>query len=200
MTIIEKLCKIGFSENEALIYVELLKKSGLNGTQLSKILNLPRSSVYGALENLLKKNIVYIIPTNKDLKNYNPIYPEDLVKRIKNEYMYILENIGTDLDKIYTPAKYELVYNLEGKENIQYKLEDMLGNAKYNRYVSGYLNDNILEKYKLTKHTNKQDTTNLVCLIDNTDILVANITNSYANAIYTKNKLIIEQIMKGLEC
>ena len=199
MTIVEKLQKLGFSENEALIYLELLKISGQNGTQISKKLKLPRSSVYTALEELANKQIVYIIPSEKDLKNYNPIYPEDLVKKIKNEYLYILESIGLDLEKIYNPTRYDLVYNIEGKDNISYKLQDMLESANSKRLVSGYIEDRILEKYSLTVHINRNENTKLICITDDKNLLIANISNGYASRIYTKNSLIIEQILKGLE-
>lgn len=199
MTIVEKLQKLGFSENEALIYLELLKISGQNGTQISKKLKLPRSSVYTALEELANKQIVYIIPSEKELKNYNPIYPEDLVKKIKNEYLYILESIGLDLEKIYNPTRYDLVYNIEGKDNISYKLQDMLESANSKRLVSGYIEDRILEKYSLTVHINRNENTKLICITDDKNLLIANISNGYASGIYTKNSLIIEQILKGLE-
>lgn len=199
MTIIEKLVKLGFNETEAKVYVELLKTKGLNGTQLSKALNLPRSSVYTALEILSNKGYIYLIPSNKDLKNYNPLYPEDLVKKMKKEYMYILESIGLDLDKIYTPSKYELVYNIEGRDNIVYKLEDMLGSANNKRIVSGYLDERILEKYTLTEHINKYEMERLVCITDDSNLLIANINGVYATAIFTKNTLIISQTLKGLE-
>lgn len=199
MTIVEKLQKLGFSENEALIYLELLKISGQNGTQISKKLKLPRSSVYTALEELANKQIVYIIPSEKDLKNYNPIYPEDLVKKIKNEYLYILESIGLDLEKIYNPTRYDLVYNIEGKDNISYKLQDMLESANSKRLVSGYIEDRILEKYSLTVHINRNENTKLICITDDKNLLIANISNGYASGIYTKNSLIIEQILKGLK-
>lgn len=200
MSIVEKLQKLGLSENEALIYLELLKNSGQNGTQLSKKLKLPRSSVYTSLEELAKKEIVYIIPSDKDLKNYNPIYPEDLVKRIKNEYLYILESIGLDLEKIYNPTRYELVYNIEGKDNIGYKLQDMLESANKKRIVSGYVEDRILEKFPLTIHINKNENTKLICITDDKNLLIANISNGYASGIYTRNTMLIEQILKGLEC
>lgn len=199
MTIIEKLVKLGFNETEAKVYVELLKTKGLNGTQLSKALNLPRSSVYTALEILSNKGYIYLIPSNKDLKNYNPLYPEDLVKKMKKEYMYILESIGLDLDKIYTPSKYELVYNIEGRDNIIYKLEDMLGSANNKRVVSGYLDERILEKYTLTEHINKYEMEKLICITDDSNLLIANINGVYATAIFTKNTLIISQTLKGLE-
>lgn len=195
MSVKEKLMCIGFSEIEALIYIELLEKQGQNGTQLSKAMNQPRSTVYMGLENLLKKNIIYLIPTQTDKKNYNPIYPQDLVKRLKREYSYILETIGQDLDKMYNKEKYERVFNIEGLENIKEKIKDMVMEAKNKVVISGYT-DIYFEDTSKIEHINTEDTEKLICIVDDEIALIANINDVYANAVYTRNSLIV----KGIKC
>ena len=186
---------IGFSEIEALIYIELLEKQGQNGTQLSKAMNQPRSTVYMGLESLLKKNIIYLIPTQTDKKNYNPIYPQDLVKRLKREYSYILETIGQDLDKMYNKEKYERVFNIEGLENIKEKIKDMVMEAKNKVVISGYT-DIYFEDTSKIEHINTEDIEKLICIVDDEIALIANINDVYANAVYTRNSLIV----KGIKC
>lgn len=195
MSVKEKLMCIGFSEIEALIYIELLEKQGQNGTQLSKVMNQPRSTVYMGLESLLKKNIIYLIPTQTDKKNYNPIYPQDLVKRLKREYSYILETIGQDLDKMYNKEKYEKVFNIEGLENIKEKIKDMVMEAKNKVVISGYT-DIYFEDTSKIEHINTEDTEKLICIVDDEIALIANINDVYANAVYTRNSLIV----KGIKC
>ena len=195
MSVKEKLMCIGFSEIEALIYIELLEKQGQNGTQLSKAMNQPRSTVYMGLESLLKKNIIYLIPTQTDKKNYNPIYPQDLVKRLKREYSYILETIGQDLDKMYNKEKYERVFNIEGLENIKEMIKDMVMEAKNKVVISGYT-DIYFEDTSKIEHINTEDTEKLICIVDDEIALIANINDVYANAVYTKNSLIV----KGIKC
>ena len=195
MSVKEKLMCIGFSEIEALIYIELLEKQGQNGTQLSKAMNQPRSTVYMGLESLLKKNIIYLIPTQTDKKNYNPIYPQDLVKRLKREYSYILETIGQDLDKMYNREKYKKVFNIEGLENIKEKIKDMVMEAKNKVVISGYT-DIYPEDTSKIEHINTEDTEKLICIVDDEIALIANINDVYANAVYTRNSLIV----KGIKC
>lgn len=195
MSVKEKLMCIGFSEIEALIYIELLEKQGQNGTQLSKAMNQPRSTVYMGLESLLKKNIIYLIPTQTDKKNYNPIYPQDLVKRLKREYSYILETIGQDLDKMYNKVKYERVFNIEGLENIKEKIKDMVMEAKNKVVISGYT-DIYFEDTSKIEHINTEDIEKLICIVDDEIALIANINDVYANAVYTRNSLIV----KGIKC
>lgn len=195
MSVKEKLMCIGFSEIEALIYIELLEKQGQNGTQLSKAMNQPRSTVYMGLESLLKKNIIYLIPTQTDKKNYNPIYPQDLVKRLKREYSYILETIGQDLDKMYNKEKYEKVFNIEGLENIKEKIKDMVMESKNKVVISGYT-DIYFEDTSKIEHINTEDTEKLICIVDDEIALIANINDVYANAVYTRNSLIV----KGIKC
>ncbi len=57
--IITHLEMLRFSKIEAQVYVTLVKHSKLNGSQIAKILNLSRSSVYSALHNLYNRGIVF---------------------------------------------------------------------------------------------------------------------------------------------
>ena len=190
MKLEDKLKAVGFNEVEAKVYLALLEKSGQNGTQLSKLLKLPRSSVYTALENLNERGIVYIIPTEKEYKNYNPIFPE--------EYIEILDTLAEDFDKIYDKKKYEMVYNIDGLTNIRYKLEEMIQDSKESILISGYIK-NMPTVDKDIRYINENDVDQFVCLVDKKKILIAKLNALHEVAIYTNNSLIIEQFLKGIK-
>ncbi|MDK9579949.1 TrmB family transcriptional regulator [Sneathia sanguinegens] len=198
MKLEDKLKAVGFNEVEAKVYLALLEKSGQNGTQLSKLLKLPRSSVYTALENLNERGIVYIIPTEKEYKNYNPIFPEDLVNMIKRKYIEILDTLAEDFDKIYDKKKYEMVYNIDGLTNIRYKLEEMIQDSKESILISGYIK-NMPTVDKDIRYINENDVDQFVCLVDKKKILIAKLNALHEVAIYTNNSLIIEQFLKGIK-
>ncbi len=48
----KKLVSIGLSEQQAEIYIFLLRRSGARIAEISEVLNLPRSSVYEYLKGL----------------------------------------------------------------------------------------------------------------------------------------------------
>ena len=49
---ISHLEKLGFTRTECLVYIQLVKAGQSNGSQIAKLLNMSRSSVYSALNKL----------------------------------------------------------------------------------------------------------------------------------------------------
>lgn len=195
MDLIEKLKKIGFTLAEAQIYIELLKNPGLNGTQISKITQLPRTTAYQALENLSSKGIISLIPTQTDKRNYIPVKPKDIIDNIKKEYENILANIGLDLEMIYNPGNFFEVYNISGRSNLIYKMQDMVSCAKQSVIVTGLTELDLLPKTQVNIQIEDSDT-EFIVLVDDREILIGSINDNYANGIYTKNMHVVSQYLK----
>ena len=199
MDIVEKLKKVGFTLAQSQIYIELLKNPGLNGTQLSKIVDLPRTTIYQSLDILYERGIITLIPTQTDKKNYIPVEPIGIVENIKREYKEILETIGIELEMLYKPSSFYEVYNINGKANVIYKMQDMLENATENIVVVGLDNLDLLPKTDINIVI--EDSENeFVVLVDNKEILIGSINENYANAIYTKNMYVVDQYIKRRSC
>ncbi len=63
----EDLQKLGFTPNEAKIYLVLLKYGPLQAKEISKKTQINRRTTYGALERLLEKGYIsYSIVANKE--------------------------------------------------------------------------------------------------------------------------------------
>ncbi len=59
MEILKKdLVKVGFSENEAEVYLALLERSDVTAGEVSRVVSCPRATVYTVLEQLGKKGVV----------------------------------------------------------------------------------------------------------------------------------------------
>ena len=54
----EFLIKVGFSLNEAKVYVTLLQNKALNGYEIAKLSGVSRSLVYDVIERLLNKGFI----------------------------------------------------------------------------------------------------------------------------------------------
>src|SRR3989344_3540993 len=95
---IQKLIEIGFSENQAKVYVMLFKKPGRGAGEISKELSLDRSFVYNLLESLIKKGFIY----SSLVKNKKIFYPENPNKIIEDikEKETKAEDIVSELLKI----------------------------------------------------------------------------------------------------
>ena len=63
---LQELKKLGLPENEAKVYIELLKRGPISVNNLSKKISFDRTLVYQILNNLVEKGLAnYIIKENK---------------------------------------------------------------------------------------------------------------------------------------
>ncbi|QZY56175.1 helix-turn-helix domain-containing protein [Crassaminicella profunda] len=67
--IINMLEKLSFSKTEASVYITLLKHPKLTGYQIAKKINISRSSVYSALDNLYNRGGVSLLSGKNFLKH-----------------------------------------------------------------------------------------------------------------------------------
>lgn len=76
--LIEQLCQIGFTENEAKVYIELLKLGSQAVSVVAKKISLNRTTTYSILRTLEEKGIVssYV---NKNIKFFSANDPNTLV-------------------------------------------------------------------------------------------------------------------------
>ena len=125
MKIIEELQKFGLTKIEAQVYYELLKNPDSNGSQISKKIDTPRTSVYMALEKLYSLGFIYLIPSLNERKNYMAADPDKLVMKLKSEYMRSAEFLENELLKIHIRSDNEQFINLRGEENILDKIKGL---------------------------------------------------------------------------
>lgn len=199
--IIDNLKILGFSENEAKVYLHLLKNPGDNGTQISKVLTISRSAIYSALESLEKKKIINLLPSDEDRKNYEVFKPNIFLMDKKNEFEMVLRYLENELSSMYEKYNKEQIHFITNQENYKYLVIDMLKNAKKEILISGsldeFLTQNILscknEEVNL-KVKEKNDNT-LIILVDNQKVLI----KDKENIIYTKNLSLVNIIRDKIE-
>ena len=80
----QTLLELGFSQNEAKVYLALLDNGLSTTTEISKKTKLYRTNIYDALDRLMKKGLVsYIIKENK--KHFNVTDPKNLLVLLKEK-------------------------------------------------------------------------------------------------------------------
>ncbi|MFZ5955196.1 MAG: TrmB family transcriptional regulator [Nanoarchaeota archaeon] len=126
----EELIKLGFSENEARTYLELLKVGQTTTTILAKRLHIHRGYIYDILDKLIEKGIVSVIKKNGK-KHFEAHSPNEILNFI-NEQKIKLENYEKDFNKIL-PELNNLKLNnkqnillFEGKEALKNIFEDII--------------------------------------------------------------------------
>lgn len=125
MNIATTLTKLGFSENEAKIYVVLLKM--LEGTvfQIAKRSEIPRTTTYATLELLKAQGLVTAFRKN-NVQYFTPENPKQILTMLKhkeeilNELLPTLQalSMGTDVQ----PS----VKMLTGTQGMKFAFEDIL--------------------------------------------------------------------------
>ena len=132
--IIALLEKLNFTKTEAAVYINLLENSSLNGYKIAKNLNMSRSSVYSALDNLYKKGIVFLLPGDSQV--YKAENPSVLINKMKNEFnetTNLLDYKLKDLEKSDSEERY---VNIEGYDNIILKIKQLLLSAEKEIYIN----------------------------------------------------------------
>lgn len=132
--IIGLLEKLDFSKTEAAVYVNLLKNTSLNGYQIAKNLNMSRSSIYSALDNLYKKGIVFLLPGDSQI--YKAENPSTLTNKMKNDFVETADLLKTKLKVLETNASEERYLNIEGYDNVVSKARELLQGAEKEVYLN----------------------------------------------------------------
>lgn len=141
--IIGLLEKLNFTKTEAAVYIDLLKNSSSGGYKIAKNLNISRSSVYSALDNLYKKGIVFLVPGDSQV--YKAENPSVLIEKIKNQFNETTELLNDKLKDIEITNKEERYVNIAGYENIILKIKQLILEAKREVYINTDIN---LSKFK----------------------------------------------------
>ncbi len=127
---IQKLIDIGFSENQAKVYVMLFKKPGRGAGEISKELSLDRSFVYNILESLIKKGFAY----SSLVKNKKVFYPEDPRKIIEDikEREVKAQDIVSELVKINQDNKgTSNIEVYEGKQALKKYIREIISSEEF---------------------------------------------------------------------
>jgi sugar-specific transcriptional regulator TrmB len=121
--------EIGFSKNEAKVFLALLDLGSTTIHDIYKRSKVHRTNVYDALEGLIKKGMVtYIVKDNK--KYYSAADPENLTNILKEKEAHLLESLPRfKLAKNMSVSK-DSAQILEGIAGIKATTNDILNSLK----------------------------------------------------------------------
>ena len=127
MKLIETLKNIGFTENEAKIYLTLLETGKNTAYKLANQAGFKKTTTYGVLNSLSRKNIVVKIPTI-NTTFYKVKKPQEIFNSAKNkvkEAQKMLPLFDEISDKNHFSSN---VYYFDGLEEIKKMYDNMLDN------------------------------------------------------------------------
>lgn len=216
----EFLIKVGFSLNEAKVYVTLLQNKGLNGYEIAKLSGVSRSLVYDVIERLLNKG--FIIKSEGAINYYVALDYNKTLEKIDNENRKNLLNAEAKLKLLSKKENdNEFIFNIRGfdkfidkakerillakreislsiwKQDFALLKDDLLKAIK--RGVKVYIfsfEDIILDKaeifsYKVKDASNLFPYRRISLIIDNNDTFIGENIGDKSVSIYTKNQAIL---------
>lgn len=199
--IINKMKILGFTEIEAKIYIHLLSNSGANGTQIYKLLDVSRSAIYNSLENLEKNDIIQLIETKDDRKNYIPKNPDYILNLRKKQIYEAIYDLSIKLNDIYKKNSMSTIHEIANSYDLEKIILNMIDSAKKNIIIVGtFESDTINNNLKMNNknisilkfNSNSKDK---IIMVDYEELVII---DNYSN-IYTKNRTIIEQIKQRIK-
>jgi len=133
--IYDYLHELGFSTNEAKVYVALVAKNPISGYEVAKCSNITRTMVYDILKRLIRRGVIEIIENDPVL--YKPIPYKALFKNYKEEYNNRLEMLENALDNIEIEQHNEnYIKNISDFNNMVQEVKSLIQSAKNEIYIS----------------------------------------------------------------
>jgi len=113
---IEHLHSLGFSRNEAKVYLALLRFYPVTGYQLSKQTGIRRSVVYDVLHRLIERGAVYT--NGEEPVKYVPVPYEKFLKTMEVNFLRSVESAKNGLEQLYSAVSLEYIYHIKGGKNV----------------------------------------------------------------------------------
>lgn len=130
--LLNALRKIGFTQQEAIIYISLCKNGELTGYEAAKFSGISRSNAYAALSTLVDKGYAHIIegPSSK----YIATPKDELIQNAQRDFQDNIQTIRDYLD--FTPVNQEPYITIVGETQILNKLKNIINAATKRIYIS----------------------------------------------------------------
>ncbi len=142
--IINEMSRFNFTRVEAQVYVALLQNAPLNGSQLAKLVDLPRSTVYNALSNLEKRGAAVLTPGETSV--YHAEKPAVLFRRITDQLGESAADLTSALSQLSVNRVPTGFANIEGYENTLTKTREFLLSADKEIYLHTNVELDLFEK------------------------------------------------------
>lgn len=136
METLQALRKFGFTQQESLLYVTLLRHGAMTGYEAAKAAGISRSNAYAALASLVDKGgaVLAVGGEKGDTSRYVPVAGEELLRNVRRDMEATLTFLERNLPKAEPEETPYLT--ISGLENTENKIRNMLQSAHLRIYAS----------------------------------------------------------------
>lgn len=114
--LLRRMSEVGFSQYEARAYVALLKRSPVNGHELSRGAGVPPSKIYETLGRLRNKGAVLVYESEPTL--YAPVPYAELLGRLRQESEGTFRDLERGFEGLAPEHDAGLTWSVTGTENV----------------------------------------------------------------------------------
>ncbi|NDL68428.1 TrmB family transcriptional regulator [Anaerotalea alkaliphila] len=132
MDLINALKKIGFTQQEAILYVHLCQSGEITGYEAAKLSGISRSNAYASLSSLVDKGYAHVIEGTAS--KYVAVPKDELIANARREFEHNINVIGEQLT--YVAPSQEPYINLSGEPHILNKLKNIIDASQERIYLS----------------------------------------------------------------
>jgi len=112
--LLTQLTRIGFTTDEAKVYLSLLRENPATGYQIAKETEAPRSQVQEILSHLFEQGVVLETLEGRATL-YRPLPPKMLLAKHEADHSRMLARLSADLDELYQDTGDDRVWSIEGR-------------------------------------------------------------------------------------
>lgn len=127
-TLAAQMRRLGFTDYEARIYIELLRTSPATAYEISKAAGVPRSNTYSALESLARKGAVQAV--SEDPVRYVATTPRTMLDRIARSTSDLCAELASDLAKLSKGDDTQHVWTAWGEDAVHERVRRLITEAK----------------------------------------------------------------------
>lgn len=138
------LKRLGFTEYESRIYVQLLRQSPATAYEVSKSSNVPRPNTYHALEALAQRGAV--LPVSENPIRFVAAPPRDLLASISRQTEALCDDLAERLSSLAPSGDDQYVWTIRGDPAVHDKIEALIAESGERVWVKAA--DQVLRRHK----------------------------------------------------
>lgn len=116
--------RIGFTEYEARVYVQLLRQSPATAYEIAKASGVPRPNTYNSLEALSQRGAV--LPVSENPVRYVAAAPERYLDQIGRQTLAVCDNLARRLNELGPSAADPYVWIVKGETAVREKIDSLI--------------------------------------------------------------------------
>lgn len=143
-TLTADLKRLGFTDYEARIYIQLLRQSPATAYEVSKSSGVPRPNAYSALQGLSQRGAALLVSEHP--AKYVAAEPRRLLEDVAQHTRSLCDTLAEQLEQIAPPADDPHVWTVRGDAAVHGKIEAMIRASEESIWIKA--SDQVIRRHQ----------------------------------------------------